>query len=52
MLNVDTGAGTGPISRGRFDRVMSIGIDEDQLNFRSDGLIGFQRHSGPPMRSS
>lgn len=31
-------------------RVMSIGIDEDELNFREDGLIGFQLHSGPPMK--
>lgn len=31
-------------------RVMSIGIDEDELNFRADGLIGFQLHSGPPMK--
>ncbi len=31
-------------------RVMSIGIDEDLLNFREDGLIGFQLHSGPPMK--
>lgn len=31
-------------------RVMSIGIDEDPLNFREAGLIGFQLHSGPPMR--
>lgn len=31
-------------------RVMSIGIDEDETNFREDGLIGFQLHSGPPMK--
>lgn len=27
-----------------------MGIDEDELNFRGDGLIGFQLHSGPPMK--
>lgn len=31
-------------------RVMSIGIDEDPLNFRKAGLVGFQLHSGPPMK--
>ena len=31
-------------------RVMSIGIDEDEINFRKEGLIGFQLHSGPPMK--
>ena len=31
-------------------RVMSIGIDEDEISFRKEGLIGFQLHSGPPMK--
>ena len=31
-------------------RVMSLGHDEDDLNFRPKGLIGLQLHSGPPMR--
>lgn len=31
-------------------RVMSIGIDEDEAAFRKAGLIGFQLHSGPPMK--
>jgi hypothetical protein len=30
--------------------VMSIGIDEDEKNFRKSGLIGLQLHAGPPMR--
>ncbi len=32
------------------DVVMSLAIDEDQPNFRASGLIGFQLHSGPPMK--
>lgn len=31
-------------------RVMSIGIDEDPQHFRASGLIGFQLHSGRPMK--
>ena len=31
-------------------RVMSIGIDEDEISFRKDGLIGFQLHGGRPMK--
>jgi hypothetical protein len=31
-------------------RVMSIGIDEDELNFRASGILAFQLHGGRPMR--
>lgn len=31
-------------------RVLAIGIDEDELNFRKSGLLAFQLHSGKPMR--
>ena len=31
-------------------QIMSVGIDEDELNFKASGLIGIQLHSGPPMR--
>jgi hypothetical protein len=30
--------------------VMSIGIDEDELNFRKSGILALQLHSGKPMR--
>lgn len=32
------------------NRVMSIGIDEDEQNFRESGILAFQLHSGPPMK--
>ncbi len=32
------------------DRVMAIGIDEDQENRRRSGILAFQLHSGPPMQ--
>ena len=32
------------------DRVMALGIDEDQKHRQDSGLIGFQLHSGPPMQ--
>ena len=31
-------------------RVLSIGIDEDELNFKESGLIGFQLHGGIPIK--
>lgn len=31
-------------------RVMSVGIDEDELNFRESGILAFQLHSGQPMK--
>ena len=31
-------------------RVMSIGIDEDPLNYRKSGILAFQLHSGTPMK--
>lgn len=31
-------------------RVMSIGIDEDELNFRKSGHLALQLHSGRPMK--
>ena len=31
-------------------RVMSIGIDEDELNARKSGVLAFQLHSGNPMK--
>lgn len=31
-------------------RVMSIGIDEDELNARKSGILAFQLHSGRPMK--
>jgi 3-keto-disaccharide hydrolase len=31
-------------------RVMSVGIDEDELNFRKNGILAFQLHSGKPMK--
>jgi hypothetical protein len=31
-------------------RVMSIGIDEDELNFRTSGILAFQLHGGRPMK--
>ena len=30
--------------------VMSIGIDEDQLNARESGVIAWQLHAGPPLK--
>lgn len=30
--------------------VMSIGIDEDELNFRKSGILAWQLHSGKPMK--
>lgn len=30
--------------------VLSIGIDEDELNFKESGLIGFQLHGGIPIK--
>jgi hypothetical protein len=30
--------------------IMSVGLDEDELNFRKSGLLGLQLHSGKPMR--
>lgn len=30
--------------------VLSIGIDEDELNFKKSGLIGFQLHGGLPIK--
>jgi hypothetical protein len=30
--------------------VLSIGIDEDELNFKKDGLLGFQLHAGVPIK--
>ena len=30
--------------------VMSIGIDEDELNFKKSGILAFQLHSGKPMK--
>lgn len=32
------------------DRVMSIGIDEDDQNFRSSGILAWQLHAGPPLK--
>jgi len=31
-------------------QVMSIGIDEDELNSRKSGILAFQLHSGKPMK--
>lgn len=31
-------------------RVMSIGIDEDTQSFKSQGLIAWQLHAGPPLK--
>lgn len=31
-------------------RVMSIGIDEDPLNFRKSGILAWQLHAGPPLK--
>lgn len=31
-------------------QIMSVGIDEDEINFKKSGLIGIQLHAGPPMR--
>ncbi|HAV63469.1 MAG TPA: DUF1080 domain-containing protein [Verrucomicrobiales bacterium] len=31
-------------------RVMSIGIDEDEINSRKSGILAFQLHSGRPMK--
>jgi hypothetical protein len=31
-------------------RVMSVGMDEDTLNFRKSGILAFQLHSGKPMK--
>ncbi len=31
-------------------RVMSIGIDEDDINSRKSGILAFQLHSGKPMK--
>ncbi|MBI2946892.1 MAG: DUF1080 domain-containing protein [Verrucomicrobia bacterium] len=31
-------------------RVMSMGIDEDELNFRKSGILALQLHSGRPMK--
>lgn len=31
-------------------RVLSIGIDEDDINFRKSGILAFQLHSGKPMK--
>lgn len=31
-------------------RVMSVGIDEDEINFRKSGILAFQLHSGKPMQ--
>jgi len=31
-------------------RVMSIGIDEDEISFRKSGILVFQLHSGNPMK--
>ena len=31
-------------------RVMSAGIDEDEINFRKSGILAFQLHSGNPMK--
>lgn len=30
--------------------VMSIGVDEDELNARESGIIAWQLHAGPPLR--
>ncbi len=30
--------------------VMSIGIDEDQQNFRASGILAWQLHAGPPLK--
>ncbi len=30
--------------------VMSIGIDEDHLNFRKSGILAWQLHAGPPLK--
>jgi hypothetical protein len=32
------------------DRVMSVGIDEDNVNFRASGIIAWQLHAGPPLK--
>ncbi len=32
------------------DRVMSIGIDEDQANAKSSGILAWQLHAGPPLK--
>jgi hypothetical protein len=31
-------------------RVMSVGVDEDALNYRARGILAFQLHSGRPMK--
>jgi hypothetical protein len=31
-------------------KVLGIGIDEDELNFRKSGILAFQLHSGKPMK--
>jgi hypothetical protein len=31
-------------------RVMSIGIDEDSVNFRKSGILAWQLHAGPPLK--
>ena len=30
--------------------VMSIGIDEDRVNFRKSGILAWQLHAGPPLK--
>lgn len=30
--------------------VMSVGIDEDKLNFRKSGVLAWQLHAGPPLK--
>ena len=30
--------------------VMSIGIDEDAVNFRKSGILAWQLHAGPPLK--
>jgi hypothetical protein len=29
---------------------MSVGIDEDEANFRKSGLLAWQLHSGDPLK--